>query len=221
MGTIDTGKIEEALDALPEDVGQVILTLGERTDAFYAIVYLLERSDRGWDVLLRDIKATVGALGFVLPFQKREGDKKTPTGVYPVEFAFGYEREVKTKMEYIEMTEKDVWVDDVTSRDYNRWVKIEETDGRSFELMRRMDGKYKYGLVIGYNRNPVIPGMGSAIFIHVWDGEEVPTEGCIALSEEDILKILSLLDPRKKPVVVIGTVETLGYLSLNGGTDGI
>jgi D-alanyl-D-alanine dipeptidase len=47
--------------------------------------------------------------------------------------------------------------------------------------------------------------MGSAIFIHVRRGENMPTLGCVALSEEEIRKVLAWLDPAAKPMAVIGT----------------
>jgi L,D-peptidoglycan transpeptidase YkuD (ErfK/YbiS/YcfS/YnhG family) len=71
--------------------------------------------------------------------------------------------------------------------------------------MRREDDLYKYGIVVEYNTNPVIKGYGSAIFFHLWKGGGKPTEGCIALSEENLIRIIRWLDPAAKPLVVMGT----------------
>jgi L,D-peptidoglycan transpeptidase YkuD (ErfK/YbiS/YcfS/YnhG family) len=57
--------------------------------------------------------------------------------------------------------------------------------------------------VIGYNRHPVEPGLGSAIFIHVWLEQGVSTSGCVALAESDLVAILDWLDPEKKPMILM------------------
>ena len=70
--------------------------------------------------------------------------------------------------------------------------------------MRRNDGLYRIGVVIGYNRDPVKKGLGSAIFLHPWRGEGTATSGCVAMAEGDLLRILSWLEPSKKPKVILG-----------------
>ena len=70
--------------------------------------------------------------------------------------------------------------------------------------MRRSDNLYKYGIVIEYNTNPVIKGYGSAIFFHIWRGKDVTTEGCVAVSEDNIIRILEWLDPTARPLIIMG-----------------
>jgi L,D-peptidoglycan transpeptidase YkuD (ErfK/YbiS/YcfS/YnhG family) len=70
--------------------------------------------------------------------------------------------------------------------------------------MKRDDNLYKYGIIIEYNTDPVIKGSGSAIFLHVWKGEGIHTAGCVAISEENILKILDWLDPAATPLIITG-----------------
>ncbi|MCG6533959.1 MAG: L,D-transpeptidase family protein [Syntrophales bacterium LBB04] len=114
----------------------------------------------------------------------------------------GYES-INTKMPYRQALADDLWVDDPEAPDYNQWVKQSETSAASYEKMKRDDDQYKYGIVIEYNTDPVIKGHGSAIFFHVWKGESSTTAGCVAVSEEDIRKILNWLDPAAKPVIPI------------------
>jgi L,D-peptidoglycan transpeptidase YkuD (ErfK/YbiS/YcfS/YnhG family) len=49
--------------------------------------------------------------------------------------------------------------------------------------------------VIGANDAPPVPGAGSAIFLHVArtgsDGALLPTAGCIAMKEDDLLAVLA------------------------------
>jgi L,D-peptidoglycan transpeptidase YkuD (ErfK/YbiS/YcfS/YnhG family) len=112
-------------------------------------------------------------------------------------------------MPYRQALDGDVWVDDLDSPDYNRWVKKDLTKAASFELMRRKDDRYKYGLVVEYNTRPVVKGNGSAIFIHVWKNEDTATSGCVAMAEADILRLLAWLDPAKKPAVILGQAQDL------------
>jgi len=56
--------------------------------------------------------------------------------------------------------------------------------------------------VIDYNRDPLVPGAGSAFFLHVSEGK--PTQGCISINEVKLVALLKWLDPKKKPVISIG-----------------
>jgi L,D-peptidoglycan transpeptidase YkuD (ErfK/YbiS/YcfS/YnhG family) len=144
----------------------------------------------------------IGRNGFAEPGAKREGDGKTPSGVYPIGPAFGYAPSANTKLDYRQATANDFWVDDPESADYNRWV-VGKPQAKSFELMKRDDELYKLGAVIQYNTEPVVPGRGSAIFLHVWRGPDSTTAGCVALSESDVASLLKWLDKTKHPVVVL------------------
>jgi len=45
-------------------------------------------------------------------------------------------------------------------------------------------------VVIGFNDAPIIPGKGSAIFLHVAARDFAHTEGCVALAKKDVLELL-------------------------------
>ena len=85
-------------------------------------------------------------------------------------------------------------------------VIIARTDAREVygmdEALRRGDDLYKYAVVIEYNTDPVVPGLGSAIFMHVWRGAGQPTAGCVAMAEADLLRFLRWLDIRRNPVII-------------------
>jgi L,D-peptidoglycan transpeptidase YkuD (ErfK/YbiS/YcfS/YnhG family) len=194
---------------VPVGSDQVLLVIGDDLTSVAARVYFVEKVKGRWKSVYGPIDATAGRSGFVLPGEKKEGDGRTPIGLYPLEFAFGYAPKIPTKMAYRQATVEDVWVDDPDSRDYNKWVTRGDRAATSFERMRRQDDLYMYGIVVGYNRSPVVSGLGSAIFFHIWKGPTEPTAGCIAMSEEDLTAILSRLDPSQKPVVVIEVAQTL------------
>jgi L,D-peptidoglycan transpeptidase YkuD (ErfK/YbiS/YcfS/YnhG family) len=46
----------------------------------------------------------------------------------------------------------------------------------------------------GWCDAPVVPGAGSAIFLHVARANYQPTVGCVAFAEPDLLTILSVLE---------------------------
>ena len=172
-----------------------------------ARVHAWERHDGMWRPALTPMAAVIGKNGFAPPGGKREGDGRTPSGLFPLEMVFGYDAATPTRMPYRQAGEEDLWVDDPASPDYNRWVRKGETRATSFEELRRQDDLYRYGIVIGYNTDPVIPGVGSAIFLHIWQGPASTTAGCVALAEADLLKILTWLQPEYSPVIVLGTAH--------------
>jgi L,D-peptidoglycan transpeptidase YkuD (ErfK/YbiS/YcfS/YnhG family) len=195
---------------VPFGSNQVLLVIGNDPASATARVYFLEKVKGSWRPVYGPVDAMAGRSGFVLSEEKREGDCRTPTGIYPLEFAFGYAPRIPTKMAYRQATDGDIWVDDIESPDYNKWVtRGNDRNATSCEQMRRQDDLYMYGIVVGYNRNPVVKGRGSAIFFHVWKGPTKPTAGCIAMSEYDLVAILSGLDPSQRPVAVVGTAQRL------------
>ncbi|MDE1920665.1 MAG: L,D-transpeptidase family protein [Candidatus Omnitrophica bacterium] len=148
------------------------------------------------------VRALIGKNGLADPGRKKEGDGKTPWGVYPLGPAFGYAPSAVTGLPYRQATDIDFWVDDPRSMQYNQWVRGTPR-AHSFERLKRPDDLYRYGVVIGYNMHPVIPGAGSAIFMHIWRGGDSPTAGCVALSQRNLRRILRWLNQRDQPVIIL------------------
>jgi L,D-peptidoglycan transpeptidase YkuD (ErfK/YbiS/YcfS/YnhG family) len=71
----------------------------------------------------------------------------------------------------------------------------------SHEVLWRKDHIYDIIIVVGYNDAPPIPPKGSAIFIHFMNENQTPTEGCIALSREDLIDMLAELSPSSQLIV--------------------
>lgn len=201
--------VQSALQQLPETSSQVLLVTGDDAAGPEATLYALEKRRHAWNLAFPPMPAMVGWKGFAPPGAKREGDRRTPSGVFALRRAFGYAPQIDSNMPYRQAGPEDIWVDAPASSDYNRWMRKEETNAASFEVMHRTDHRYKYGIVIEYNTGPIVKGAGSAIFIHVRGGENVPTTGCVALSETDLLTILRWLDPAAGPLAVLGTRDAL------------
>jgi L,D-peptidoglycan transpeptidase YkuD (ErfK/YbiS/YcfS/YnhG family) len=190
-----------------EESEQLIFATNRDSSSSVVTIHAVERNNGVWQIVFPRFVGSVGEKGFAAIGEKREGDGKSPSGVFPLGIVFGYDPSVETKMPYRQATEDDFWVDDVNSEDYNKWVKG-KPHAASWEKMRRDDDQYKHGVVIEYNTDPIVKGKGSAIFLHVWkDGG--PTLGCVSMPEEMVLKILGWLDPAKKPLIIIGTESEL------------
>jgi len=191
-----------------EESKQLILVTSADASSSLATLHPLEKDPRTWTLAFPAFSAVIGEKGFAPVNKKREGDGKSPTGIFLLGVAFGYAPSVKTRMPYRQATRDDFWVDDPDAETYNQWVRGKPR-AASYEKMKRDDNLYKYGIVIEYNRNPIVRGKGSAIFLHVWRSEGKPTLGCVAMPEDKILKILGWLDPNKKPLIVMGTESEL------------
>ena len=193
-------EIPTEFDSLPPEVRQAVVV--EATGKMTARVSGWERKDAGWAQVISPVKAVIGRKGLAPKGEKREGDGRTPSGVFALRRAFGYEEEVPTGLVYQRVTERDFWIDDPGSLQYNQWV-AGDVPRVSHEVLRRRDNLYKYAVVIEYNANPVVPGMGSAIFLHVWRGANKPTAGCVAMAEIDLLRLLQWLDARQNPAILL------------------
>jgi L,D-peptidoglycan transpeptidase YkuD (ErfK/YbiS/YcfS/YnhG family) len=186
---------------------QLIFATNKDSSSSIVTIHAVERNNDVWQIVFPAFTGSIGEKGFAAMGDKRERDGKSPSGIFPLGIAFGYDPSVATKMPYRQATEDDFWVDDVNSEDYNKWVKG-KPNAASWEKMRRDDDQYKYGVVIEYNTGPIVKGKGSAIFLHAWrDGG--PTLGCVSMPEEMVLKILDWLDPAKKPLIIMGTEAEL------------
>ncbi|NNM57157.1 L,D-transpeptidase family protein [Acidocella sp.] len=83
----------------------------------------------------------------------------------------------------------DGWCDDVADAAYNRPVSLPYP--ARHEALWRADGVYDVIGVLGWNLAPVVPGRGSAIFLHVAAADLAPTAGCVALELRDLLAVLA------------------------------
>ena len=130
---------------------------------------------------------------------KQEGDGGTPTGAFPLRRVFFRPDRLAQPRWWAPMSAisaDDGWCDDPASPDYNRLVKLPHP--ARCERLWREDGLYDVLVELGYNDDPVAPGAGSAIFLHVAgmrDGDFTPTEGCIALARADLLSVLARCGP--------------------------
>jgi L,D-peptidoglycan transpeptidase YkuD (ErfK/YbiS/YcfS/YnhG family) len=151
------------------------------------------------DPSLGGITGYIGRNG--ISSQKKEGDGRTPSGLFRLGYAFGSNEKPETKMAFRKTTTGSVWVDDPNSCYYNTWAEpSSDCDWVSAEHLCDYSDSYAYAVIIEYNTAPVSRAKGSAIFLHCGNR---PTSGCVAVPEHDLLKILKWLDPDKAPAILI------------------
>ena len=140
------------------------------------------------------------------PLIKREGDGKSPAGLFPLTFAFGSKNKpVGVKFPFTEFDEFTECVDDVNSNFYNKIVnrmQVGNFDWKSSEKMLEVGEQYDLGVFVAYNSYPVKAGNGSCIFLHIWKDAASGTSGCTAMERASMEKLLGWLDPNKNPYLI-------------------
>ncbi len=149
--------------------------------------------DETWELVL-ETEAVIGQNGLG---KTKEGDGKTPVGVFLFTKVFGILENPGTKMEYTQIDKKHYWVDDSASEYYNQFISIDEVepDWESAEHICEYGESYHYVLAISYNSES-IPGVGSAVFLHCLSEGAESTAGCVAIPEVYMREILKQLEPQ-------------------------
>jgi len=97
----------------------------------------------------------------------------------------------------------DWWDEQSSSALYNHFVHVscgtKPDFGGGSEALWQTAPSYDYFAVIAYNHDPIVPGKGSAIFLHVSSGQ--PTTGCVSLPVADLLRVLRALRPNMNPLI--------------------
>ncbi len=137
---------------------------------------------------------------------KREGDGKSPAGIFSLGSAFGFADPGEAgiaKARYRTLTPETECVDDARSSLYNQVVErsgAPRVDWTSSEKMRGVP-EYRWGVVVNHN-TPASPGAGSCIFLHVQLGPPKGTSGCTAMDEDMMTSLVRWLDDTAQPRLV-------------------
>ena len=143
------------------------------------------------------LKCCIGKNGSTI--NKKEGDKKTPKGIFEIEnlyFREDRKEKPKTLLKCIKIKKYMGWCNDIRfPKKYNKLFKIQKKI--KHEKLDRKDYKYDFLIPIKYNFKKPIAGLGSCIFIHLTKDYK-PTAGCIALKEKDFLILVKLIKKNSK-----------------------
>lgn len=129
---------------------------------------------------------TIGKTGITR--RKKEGDGATPTGIHRiVGMLYRPDRMAKPADWALPIGLNDLWSDDAGHEDYNMMVRAPYP--HSHEKLRRADPLYDLVLLTDWNWPYAVKGRGSAIFMHQFRRPGFPTEGCVALSRQNLRRI--------------------------------
>lgn len=154
-----------------------------------------QRNGAGWRPVGAGIPAHVGANGLVA--QSHDGNPATPMGIFTLPFAFGTDPNPGGGLQYVQVGANHWWDGDPKSPTYNT-MQVCQKQQCPFDTSP--DGgtenldipQYRHAVVMGVNTQRV-PGNGGAFFLHTTDGG--PTEGCVAIDDATLVKIIQWLRP--------------------------
>lgn len=136
--------------------------------------------------------AYIGQNGTTL--NKKEGDKKTPEGIFNLGIALGTKNTINNnKINYRKINKNLYWIDDIESNYYNQLVNVKniKKDWKSAEHLIEYPEEYKYAIEI--KSNPTNEkGKGSAIFLHC--SKNKPTAGCVAIECSKMQEVINQID---------------------------
>jgi L,D-peptidoglycan transpeptidase YkuD (ErfK/YbiS/YcfS/YnhG family) len=177
---------------------QVVAVTSNSWSSDVGTLQTFQLSGGSWHGVFGPMPVHLGRNGFSA--DKVEGDDHTPAGIFGFGTMFGQHANPGVKFNYRQADAQSVWVDDPTSPYYNTWQEDAALKGEHLDSSGYAS-TYGYAVDIAYNTDPVVSGKGSAIFLHVSDGNG--TAGCVSLPQGDLLEVLRWLDPAKDPVIVM------------------
>ncbi|MBF9234589.1 L,D-transpeptidase family protein [Microvirga alba] len=145
------------------------------------------------------IPCTIGAGGLVQASLKREGDKRSPIGVFPLRYGFfdstafpDMPRDLR--FPFVPLSSDMIWEEE--GGHYNRLVFAEGTERADERLQRtRRERLFDVIIPIGFNDSVVESGRGSALFIHAASSDGSGTAGCVGIPREHLVEFLRRLEP--------------------------
>ncbi|MEM9280706.1 MAG: L,D-transpeptidase family protein [Verrucomicrobiota bacterium] len=204
---------------------QVLVGVAEGWNSSYVTLTLYERGGlfgkkEGWKVAAGPWKGRLGYNGLVWGHgvhpkmsgtTKREGDGRSPAGVFLLGGAWGYEANVKSPkaQTYQQVTTRDLWYEDPNSPYYNQHRRITHEPRTTEEKkaqMKQNDYPHSLKLFIRHNaeKGSIIPGAGSSIFFHIWRrGGAAATAGCTTIHESHMRSLIAKIDPARHPLYVL------------------
>jgi L,D-peptidoglycan transpeptidase YkuD (ErfK/YbiS/YcfS/YnhG family) len=205
------------------DSRQLVLVVTPDWNADHGTLRTFVRDGEGWREARAATPVTIGkngagwGLGLNAPQAdaggpvKREGDNRSPAGVFRIGDTFGYAARIDTAMPYLALNATEYCVDVSGARHYNRIVDAKVVGDAavkgSTEPMRRdlhADGDQRYRMGFVIEQNPqAIPHGGSCIFGHLWKSPSSATAGCTAMTPATMQSLLAWLKPEDAPVFVL------------------
>ena len=205
-GIIEASGLEIDKINIPAD-SQVLITLAGSSTLDTGELNVYTKGDDGaWKTVYEGIRAKYGMNGL---YKEKEGDSKTPVGVFKMNTPFGIADSVEGFPDnYIKVDSDMYWNGDSASDRYNKLVNAKEYtafDRSASEHLINYSGYYDYCIDTGYNYEGT-PYRGSAIFLHCVVNDE-HTHGCIAIPKEYMTEIMKLYSEGNTYIAIYDTAD--------------
>ena len=191
---------------------QMIVATGPKLGSTHGTLRIYNLTGGAWTQVF-SAPCRFGTYGLVDGTKRKQGSRTTPTGIWwPGTWVWGWHASPPsgTKMPYRQTTDN-VWWSAEKGSHYNTWVvSSRHVTGEHLVDVRI---QYEFALSTGFNSPPnqVVPGRGTAIFLHVFDPPTYNnglSAGCIAVSRADMIRVFKTMDPTRKPSFAVGTDKT-------------
>ena len=186
-----------------KDAKQLFVVAGVGDTTAYVSMHQKD-ADGKW----QQIVSTPGYIGKKGLFKEKEGDAKTPVGVFHFTEAFGIAPDPGCAIPYHQVGEDDYWSGD-PNYNYNKMVQLSnypQLNKEDSEHLIEVNPQYEYALNISYNEEGTA-GLGSAIFLHCLGPQKPYTGGCVAIPRAQMEIVMKNVSP--DCVVVINTLQEI------------
>ena len=152
-----------------------------------------QRTAAGWQPIGVGIPAHIGSAGMTP--QSRDGYPATPMGIFTLDYVFGTAPSPGGGLQYLQVGPDDWWDGDGRSPTFNTHQHCRRDQCRfDTSASENLDiPEYVHSVVMGVNTRERTPGNGAGFFMHATDGG--PTEGCVAIDDATLVKIIQWLRP--------------------------
>ncbi|MFT4625074.1 MAG: L,D-peptidoglycan transpeptidase YkuD (ErfK/YbiS/YcfS/YnhG family) [Myxococcota bacterium] len=221
--TVLTVLASHAQAQVPPGSDQLVLAIAPDWESTSATLTRWERRDAELVQVGAPVQVRLGRAGLAWgrglhPPQegraKREGDGRSPAGVFRLGTAFADPPAPQPSGGWpvVEVTAHDLFVEDPTHAAYNTHLRVpdarELTPWEAGQRMISGDPAHALKVLVEHNPEPVEPGAGSAIFLHTWRaGGEAVTSGCTAMDRDALDGLVRWLRPEAEPVFALLPAE--------------
>lgn len=159
-----------------------------------------QKSSSGWKQTFK-VSGIVGKEGIG---KGKEGDKRTPIGIYSITKLFGIDSNPGTQLPYHKLTGSEYWCGG--SNHYNQWIdeSVQEhnCDRSNDEHLIDYPINYDYAAALNYNPSNTY-GKGSAIFVHCKKGSY--TGGCVAMPKSNMRTFMRGINSSTRVIIDLDT----------------
>jgi len=205
---------------VPRNCTQAIVGITNGWNSSHVTLAIYQKHGRRWKKIGTSWRGRIGRRGLAwgyglhppppaTPPGRKEGEGPPPAGQFKIGGAYGWA--APPALKYRRVTTRDLWVEDKKSHVYNRHVVLKHEPTAAWEKkaqMRQGDYAHALKLYIGHNDAMLgghpIPGLGSAIFFHIWrGGGSKATAGCTTMPKSQLQKLIATIDPTRHPVYIL------------------